>query len=279
MEIWIIRDGEKVGPLHDFEIRRKITAGELPRDTPAWHEGLGAWKPLVEIDLFAREFDQHDAPEETAPPVKVDPPSVETPLPSSLPGSPGCVRRFFARWLDLSFYSGVWWLGMWAAGQNIEAAMLNPWVMFFHYIPWFVLESVLIQRFATTPGKWLLGVRVLNLDHSHLELGPAIRRSMKVLFSGIGFGFSYLALFCHILSFVVVKRIGSTLWDQTGGHHVVATPLQPIRVMALVMGFFAAMMMHYVIFSPYLVENAGKENPAMKEYFEKNPPLALPKRH
>ena len=57
MEIWYIRDGEKLGPFHDFEIRRKITAGELPPTTPAWHEGLGAWKPLEEIDIFKREFE------------------------------------------------------------------------------------------------------------------------------------------------------------------------------------------------------------------------------
>ena len=54
MDIWIILDGEKIGPIHDFEIRRKIEAGELSATTPAWHEGLAAWKPLVEIELFTR---------------------------------------------------------------------------------------------------------------------------------------------------------------------------------------------------------------------------------
>ena len=36
MEIWIIRDGEKVGPIHDYDIRRKIETRELSRETMAW---------------------------------------------------------------------------------------------------------------------------------------------------------------------------------------------------------------------------------------------------
>ena len=57
MDIWIIRNGEKTGPFRDFEIRHKIEDGELSPTTPAWHDGLPAWQPLGEIDLFRREFD------------------------------------------------------------------------------------------------------------------------------------------------------------------------------------------------------------------------------
>ncbi len=56
MDIWIIQNGEKIGPIHDFDVRKMIENGELPAATPAWHEGLTAWKPLVEISLFEREL-------------------------------------------------------------------------------------------------------------------------------------------------------------------------------------------------------------------------------
>ncbi|MEO5914121.1 MAG: RDD family protein [Luteolibacter sp.] len=279
MEIWIILDGEKIGPLHDFEIRRKITTGELPASTPAWHEGSGDWKPLIEIDLFKREFELVSPPEENP----FTPPAVDSPPENgndpSLPTPQACGRRFWARWLDLSLYSGVWWLGMWAAGQNIEAATINPWIMFFHYVPWFALEAVLIHQYATTPGKWLLGLRVLNNDSSRLDLGDSTRRSMRVLFTGIGFGFSYLAFFCQLLSLFMVKRTGSTLWDQSGGHRVIASPLHPVRVMACVFAYFVAMMMMFGVFSPYIVKETIRRNPEYKEYFEKNPPWGLPPRN
>jgi hypothetical protein len=64
MDIWIIRNGEKTGPIHDYEVRHKIEDGQLEPTTPAWHEGLPAWMPLGEIDLFRREFQLH--PQSTA---------------------------------------------------------------------------------------------------------------------------------------------------------------------------------------------------------------------
>ncbi len=284
MEIWIIRDGEKVGPLHDFEIRRKITVGELPPDTPAWHEGLGAWKTLVEIDLFKREFEKEPPTVESLPtdhealPTEVSPTEVARAAPT-----PALIRRFCARWLDLLLYSSVWWLGMWAAGQDIRAAIINPWIMFFHYMPWFVLESVLLHYFTTTPGKWLLGLRVVNLDDSRLDLSAATRRSMKVLFSGIGFGWNYLALFCQLLSFIVAKRIGTTLWDHTGGHKVTASKLSPFRMAGFVVLFFVAIQLQAIVIPPYvspeMLEKMDKMLPGFKAEYEKNPPWHLPKRN
>ncbi len=278
MEVWIIRDGEKIGPIHDFEIRRKITTGELPATTPAWHEGCGPWKPLGEIEIFRREFDNVTAPEtQEAPQTEVTAADKNEPSEPSK-WQPALIRRFWARWLDLSFYSGVWWLGMWVAGQDIQSAMSNPWIMFFHFVPWFVVEALLLSQFATTPGKWLLGLRVLNNDGSQLDLTAATRRSMRVLFIGIGFGWNYLAFFCQILSVVVVKRIGSTLWDHTGGHQVTVAPLHFSRVIAFISAFFAAMMLQSLVLFPYVAKEVAQRNPEYKEYFEKYPPWGLPPR-
>ena len=153
---------------------------------------------------------------------------------SPLPVRTFDVRRFWARWLDLSLYSGLWWIGMWAARQDIEAALLNPWVMFFQYLPWFVIEPLLLHYFGTTPGKWLLNLAVVNHDGSRLDLPAAIRRSLRVMFTGVGFGWIPLALFCHVLSIFTAKRLGTTLWDHAGGHRVIAGPLHPARVTAVV---------------------------------------------
>ncbi len=280
MEVWIILDGEKVGPFHDFEIRRRISSGELPATTPAWHERLAAWKTLGEIPLFAGEFEL-DFPKETVsiPDPESPEPDSASPAPPPLPSEPVFLRRFWARWLDLSLYSGVWWLGMWAAGQDIGAALMNPWIMFFRFIPWFILEAVLIQRFATTPGKWLLGLHVVNQDGSHLDLAASTRRSMRVLFSGIGFGFSYLAVFCQILSLVVSKRLGTTLWDATGGHKVVSKPLEPGRLLAVILAYGLAIAMQWAVTLPEIIAESSKQNPELKEYFENNPVWSLPRRN
>jgi len=274
MDIWIIRNGEKVGPIHDFEVRRKIEAGELPATTPAWHEGLDAWKPLAEIDLFTREFELTESPQ----PLPENPPDGDrlTPPPLSIKNFYG--RRFWARWFDLSLYSGVWWIGMWAARQDIEAALLNPWVMFLQYVPWFVLETLLLHQLGTTPGKWLLGLQVVNKDGSRLDLSAATRRSLRVMFTGIGFGWGLLAVFCQALSLFTARRLGSPLWDHAGGHRVIASALNPFRIIALVFLFVGALQLQMIVISPYLIEIAGDSFPELKAEYDKNPYWHLPKR-
>ena len=44
---------------------------------------------------------------------------------------------------------------MWASGRDIGMILQHQWIIRFHYVPWFVLETFLLHRFATTPGKWL----------------------------------------------------------------------------------------------------------------------------
>ena len=275
MDIWIIQNGEKVGPIHDFDVRKKIEHGELPATTPAWHDGLAAWKPLVEIDLFAREFERpievRDSP--SALPAEDD----ERPVPPSLPDTPVLLRRFWARWFDLYLFAGVWWIVLWATGRDIEATLTNPWVMLFQYVPWFVLETLLLHRFATTPGKWLLGLKVVNHNGTRLDLADASRRSARVLFIGLGFGWGPLSLVCQILAFFNAKHLGRPLWDHAGGHRVTAVPLNPLRITGYVLVLFAALQLQMIVVAPYVFDAAGKAFPSLKEQFDRNPPWHLPK--
>ena len=230
MDLWIIQDGEKIGPIHDYEVRKKIESGELPASTPAWHDGLAAWKPLIEISLFEREFDRPFADHDT--PFVSPAEDSDRPAPPPLPAPPCLIRRFWARWLDLCLYAGVWWFVMWAVGRDIEATLSNPGIILFLYLPWFVLETFLLHHFGTTPGKWLLGLQVVNNDGSLLSLAEATRRSARVMILGIGFGWPVLVVICQIMAFYTAKRQGRPLWDQAGGHRVTAAPLmQPVHLM------------------------------------------------
>jgi uncharacterized RDD family membrane protein YckC len=260
MDIWIIQDGVKQGPIHDFELRRRIESGELPADTPAWHEGLDGWRPLVEIPLFSREFERLEGL------AKI---SEETPMPSGVKDRPCQGRRFWARWFDLYLFSGVWWMALWAAERDVGELLRNPWIMLFHYVPWFVLEAVLLQRCGTTPGKWLLGIRVLNDEGTLLSLAESTRRAARVLFLGIGFGWGYLVLICQVMAYFTTRRIGKPLWDHAGGHHLETKPLQPLRLVVYVFGFFTALVMQSIVVFPYALEIAAKKDPAIKEQWEK----------
>ena len=276
MDIWIILDGEKTGPLHDYEIRSKISHGELPGTTPAWHEGLPGWKPLAEIALFQREFERPPELPETpaAPPAAVLPPALPT-------NRPLLVRRFFARWFDLYLYAGLWWFGMWALGAGIGALLLSPWVMIFQFVPWFVLETILLHRFGCTPGKWLLGLQVLNDDGSRLTLKQATRRSALILFIGMGFAWGPLTLLCQLMAFLSAMRFGRPLWDHAGGHRLTAATLRPPRIVTYVLVIYAAIQLQWIVVAPYVLPvllEAVKPFPALREQLEKNPPWQLPPR-
>lgn len=276
MDIWIIRNGEKTGPIHDYEVRHKIEDGELSPDTPAWHEGLDSWKSLGEIDLFKREFDL-PLPVAESPSIFIRPLEAD-----ELPTPPVqrqllLGRRFWARWFDLCLYSGIWWILMWATGRDIRATLSNLWIMFPHYVPWFILEAFLIHHFGTTPGKWLLGLRVANLDDSKLTLGESTRRSARVLFTGIGFGWQLLTLFCQLLSYFTTKRIGCSLWDHVGGHKLVPEPLRATRIIAFVLLFIGSLMLQTAVVTPYMLEAMAAESPEFKAELEKNPLWHPPK--
>lgn len=287
MDIWIIRGGVKTGPFPDYEVRHRIEDGEIDGETRIWHEGLEAWTPVADVPLYGKDVRKAEPPEvpgarpyresalDSEPSFAAGEDLVaETPLPYR----PGFVRRFWARWLDLHIYAAFWWFGLWAAGRDIGDTLANPWVIFTLYVPWFVLEAWLIHRFRATPGKWLLGIRVLNDDGSNLTLRQAHWRAMRVLTIGIGLGFSFLAILCQGLSLVTARRLGRPVWDQLGGHQVAGEPLKARRVVATVMAFFMAFQLQFAVTGPYEIERVGESVPWLKEHFEKNPPWHFPRR-
>ena len=275
MEVWTIEDGEKRGPFHDFEIRRRIENGELKPDTPAWHEGIDEWTLLGEIPLFSREFDLRHVDEVLPPPLPE--PEVPTPVAPDGGGKPSYGRRFWARWFDLVGFMALLWFALWFAGRDIRTVLNNPWFMLFQLVPWFMLEPWLIHRWGRTPGKWLLGIRVVNDDGSNLTLAQASRRSIRVMFIGVGFGWGYISLICHGMSLFFARRLGRPLWDQVGGHRVETSPLHPLGVLAFVAIFWGMLTLYGAVVSPYVAEQLEKQFPKAKEYFEKNPPTHLPK--
>jgi uncharacterized RDD family membrane protein YckC len=258
MDFWLICNGEKTGPLPDYEIRSKIEAGDLRSDDPVWSEGMAGWMPLKSVALFTDCFERRAVAAEAVTPA----------LPPPLPMPSAVYRRFWARWFDLIGYGSLWWLGMWVSGNDLKAMLLNPWFVVLHMLPWFLLETVLIHHFGTTPGKALLGLSVANVDGRALSYSQSLRRAFRVMIAGIGFGIGLISPVCQILNWITVRRIGMTLWDRAGGHQVSVKPLNPLRVMTLVIGFFLAIQIEGAILSPVMGELMVKDFPELKGLFD-----------
>ncbi len=265
MEIWLIQNGKKTGPYNDYEIRGRISDQQLDANDFAWHEGLPSWVKLQEIDLFKSEF---EALKTIKPP----------PLPTHFPldrnqdlaqtKSRYLVRRFWARWFDLKTYLAVWWLMMYMLGGDIGAMVQNRWIQLSLFIPWFAIESWLLHRFGTTPGKWLLGIRVVNEDGTGLTLKSSIWRSIRVWIAGVGFGWGLLVVLCQAMSWFTARKIGKPVWDYMGQHKITVVPHNVFKIIALILLFFTARQLQVAVRGPHDQANFYKQ---YREFFEKYP--------
>ncbi|BCU75748.1 RDD family protein [Luteolibacter sp. LG18] len=253
MDFWIIREGEKAGPFPDYEIRRKIESGELSPADPVWSEGMAAWTPVGEVEMFRVTLER--------------PPVLPPPLPAHAIPAPPVWRRFLARMFDLALYLAVLWSALAFAKVDLKAAIESVAVALFHLVPWFALEAGLIHWFATTPGKALMGLRVLNRDGSRLSFRQSFRRAALVLTAGVGMGFSLLFPLCMAVSWVSVRRIGASLWDFAGDHQTVVSEPKAFRIVAFVVLFIAALQVQALILTPVTLEMMP---PWFREAYEKS---------
>lgn len=276
MDIWRIVGGKRSGPYPDYEIRGMIENGGINAEERLWHEGLDEWVRADQVGIFKGVFEKRVIGV-TPPPL---PKEVEDGKAKASLQKPTAflLRRFFARWMDLFVYAALWWLALYFSGRNIGAAWMNPWLKLIMYIPWFAVEAWMLHRFGSTPGKWLMGLSVRNTDDSLLTLKASIWRSLRVLVTGIGFGWMWLSPLCQLMSWFTARRIGKPVWDYLGGHKVVATELNPFKLMAVIFSIFVAVMLQFAVTGPYQEEVAVKQNPKMEESYELLRHFYLPRR-
>lgn len=100
-------------------------------------------------------------------------------------------RRYFARWMDLLFYTVVWnvflalVLGVNTYLRSAGGRMLD---LIVEYLLMLLAEPVLLHLFGTTPGKWILGLRVTDNEGKRLSMEEARARTWKMLLYGMGLG-------------------------------------------------------------------------------------------
>jgi uncharacterized RDD family membrane protein YckC len=273
MEIWLILNGKRSGPYPDYEIRTRIEHGEMTPEEMVWHEGLPEWTPVGELELFRNSLEQQA-------PALVPPPLPKDFMEAAAGEKPKAhlARRFWARWTDLTLYSALWWLGMYLGGRDIGIAIGNLWLLLSMFLPWFAVEVWLIHRFGKTPGKWLMGLKVSNEDGSPLALKQAIWRSLRVMITGIGFGWGLLAILCQGMSWFTTRRLGKPIWDFIGKHKVEAEPLNPLRIAVLVLVFIGTSQLQMAVRGPHEKKILIEKFPQYKEFFERGEQWYFPVR-
>ena len=111
---------------------------------------------------------------------------------------PGPWRRYFARMVDLSICSLLWGFFLWIAfktnllGRNIWEDILDTAVGLLLML---FLEPLLLHVFGTTPGKFLLGMKVRDIGGDKLSYSQGLYRTFGVIFWGMGLSIPIYSLF------------------------------------------------------------------------------------
>jgi uncharacterized RDD family membrane protein YckC len=281
MEFYLSIDGKKTGPVSIFRVSEMLDAKEISGDTLGWHRDLDGWKPLREIpslDTFLRQElpkpDPPFLPEEDAEAVEGMPPLPDTSPdapPSPAPELPREVRpfvRFWARMFDYSLVSVVvLLLSDYSIPQPVEGestadlfarymeSMRSPEALalakaqIVALIGWHVLEAFLIHFLGTTPGKALLGIRVVSVEGHKLSVIQSLTRSFFVYVFGMGLHISVLPVIAMTFSFFRLMATGNCLWDQQLKVRVESCRLGPLRIVLAIFVFFGLLLLQSLKFS------------------------------
>ena len=171
--------------------------------------------------------------------------------------------RLLARALDATFIllaaSGVWAaIGFyWSVGINLGFLSIESMDRFvaqpsqqtildtaiFFALFW-LIEPFWIGLAATTPGKWIMGLRVVRPSGEKLGYWSALARSVLVTALGSAFGLAIVGVIAPILQFALVAGGRRATWDamlNTEVQHTMRSPLIWIAAAAIVVMAQAAL--------------------------------------
>ncbi len=242
MEIWIVEKGEKRGPFETYEVRGRIEEGELAGDEPAWHKDQDGWVALREMDVFRSAFGESGEERERAHP----PPLPEQPFP---------FLRFFARWFDVLLYMLLFFsLVRFVGGDNLLEAIRSPW-SYLYFMPFVLLEAIALHLTKTTPGKFLLGLRVVTPEEEALSLQAAGIRSLRAYIIGLGLMvLPLLTGICHVYCLWYLMRSNKAPWDTASQNRVRGTGPLRFAIVIFAILFMGICVLLAAVLWPALVE-------------------------
>lgn len=128
-------------------------------------------------------------------------------------------RRFFARYLDYMIYETIWMIfSAVVLNQNLgghSTLIETTFQSLVGLLLMMVVEPVLLSRFGTTIGKWILGIYVTDNEGGKLSYASALERTGKVIWHGMHVRIPIYELF-SIYKCINAYMNGETLaweWD------------------------------------------------------------------
>ena len=224
---WFVKDDEKVGPVSKNEIIELLNSNVLTSKSLVWEKKLEDWVSIEELDLNELDSNKID--------LKRDVEDIEIKyvneklIDEKIDKALNPWFRYSARWIDyfiISFFIVPFFT---------VPAMVVPFV-------WCFIEVLLLVSFGSTPGKWLFSIKVTEKNGKLLSYSRALKRSLLVLFLGVGGGIPLLSIFTMSYAFYSLSNYGSTFWDDSEDFVVHYSPIEKSKKVILLTFFFVLLM-------------------------------------
>lgn len=127
------------------------------------------------------------------------------------------IRRFLARIIDLLFYKVIWYAFLMIFLNfnclnhiNFLNILIHNSIVFLVMV---LIEPIFLKFFATTPGKWCLGLHIHDQNGKNLTYLEGLERTWQVLIYGFGFQIPLLNIYCLIKSAIETHHSQSQWWE------------------------------------------------------------------
>ncbi|MGJ8725505.1 MAG: RDD family protein [Roseibacillus sp.] len=276
MEFWVVREGEKEGPMLDFDLRSRIREGEVTAEQKIWYSDLEEWTPIGEVELFVNEFVVTTVTEENVEGYlsKLDEEERAMAKPPPIPTELHIWRRFGARWFDYLAYMAVFFTLVSVMNLDLIGLQQKALFPFVLVLPWIFLEAASLHFWGTTPGKWLSGLKVRGPDQQRLSAGASMLRTMRVMILGMGFAQPILREICQALAFWFATKKKVVLWDTPVGTRLERIKDVPQKWVAFGVGM--AIFLMIIMAAAYQIGLSQMSPEDLKEMEEKIERILMP---
>jgi uncharacterized RDD family membrane protein YckC len=252
MQIYVLLGTEQKGPLTVDEIIEMLSTGKINGSTLVWFEGLGEWSPVEKFSDFFPKAIQPNSKQGAFNKVTELPKSNQPKWKKVVFGLHHPWRRYFARFVDLNIL-GLWGFYFFSPLINSISPDLFNQITFIIkdrifdgvllLLFWMPFEVVSISLFGTTPGKWIFGITIHDVDGNKITLLNSARRFIGMAVSGMACGVAIIVFIANLWACKRLEQEGGSSWDRAANSKVVhesnLTWRYGLGIFAVLLAFFS----------------------------------------
>lgn len=233
---------EKSFTLEELQLKRR--KGQIIDTTQVWSTKLQAWLPYNEIvseemllgaDLsYSKPHSQYMHTVKRSNPFQLRP-----------------WVRFWARMIDYNCLGLVYRIFFGNYLSHTSLIFFPFFTLAFIPLLWIPIEAILLSTIGTTPGKWILKVKVSNKKRKkkYLTFEQSCKRSITVWFFGMGCGIPIIQIIALIIAKIRLNHTKTTIWDKNNRLIVRHNKIGILRISIVILFFFILMLQIIRIFA------------------------------